>query len=560
MTGSSTKPKTFARGVGYVRVSTAGQSDNVSTEVQQKKIREWMEERDVEVVEIIEVDESGRYLIRDGLNRIRELAKLRAIDVLVAYDQDRAFRSEYVRRKVEEEDLLPYDVEMRFVFEPEGLPDKDRKYLRGLKGVQAEYYSDFIRERVTEAMLYKAMNGEFCGGNLPYGYTTEAVGERKNRQGKVKPIRHLAPHPEESVVVRFMKELYAYGASDAFEIPVEYLSYADFGMGTIAAILNKLGIRTRVGREWTKETVGRLLRDPHDRHLGTYTYNKTYGSKDERRRRNRTAKDEAEFVRVPHCYPAIVDEATQIRCQEKAAANRRRSPRSFASEYLLTDRMLHCPCRSPMSGFTRTPQGKHKAVRRSYMCSRRRNSKTCPQPTIKAESVEEAVVGSVLGYLRDTRVQDRILAYARGRLDDKSEDKAKAIEAVRHRILDIDRQVGNVREHLRQAPDLGEVLYDDLRDLMAQKKDAEAHLRRLRMGHDPDERKRHLDAVERMVTGVDALWEAASLEERKTILKGFVKRADLSADGGKVTIQIRVPVLFGELAEVVEVEVTKSGR
>lgn len=553
MSRQQAKPKVFARGVGYVRVSTAGQADNVSTEVQEQAVREWMETRGVEVVEVIEVDESGRYLIRDGLNRIRELARTRAFDVLVAYDQDRAFRSEYVRRKVEEEDLLPFGVEMRFCFEPEDLPEKDRKYLRGLKGVQAEYYSDFIRERVSEAMLYKAMNGEFCGGNVPYGYESVAVDERRDKRGKVKPIKHLAPHPQESVVVRFMKELYADGRSDVFPLPDEYRDHADFGMGTIAAILNKIGVRTRQGRAWTKETVGRMIRDEHDRHLGTYTYNKTIGSMDERRRLKRTAKDEDEHVRVPGCYPAIVDEETQRRCQAKAKANRRRSPRSFASDYLLSGRLLHCPCGSPMSGFTRSAWGRNREPRRSYMCSRKRNSRTCDRPTVQAEAVEDAIVGTVLDYLRDGRVRQRIMAYAVGLLEDRSGDRAKAVEAMRRRILDVERQIANVREHLRNAPDLSEYLYDDLRELAGHKKDAEASLKQLRMGHDPEERRRHLDAVEKMITGVDALWEAATLEERKAILKGFVKRADLAADGGSVSIQIRVPVLFGELAEVVKV-------
>lgn len=75
------------------------------------------------------------------------------------------------------------------------------------------------------------------------------------------------------------------------------------------------------------------------------------------------------------------------------------------------------------------------------------------------------------------------------------------------------------------------------------------------MGHDPKERSRHLATVEGMISGVDALWDAATSEERKTILRGFVKRIDLADGLGTATMQIRVPVLFGELAEVIEVKV-----
>ncbi len=174
---------------------------------------------------------------------------------------------------------------------------------------------------------------------------------------------------------------------------------------------------------------------------------------------------------------------------------------------------------------------------------------------IKAELVEGAVAACVLGYLGDPRIQARIMDYARGLLEDRSGDRDKAIRAARGRVQGIEEQIKNIRHHLRQATDLAEVFYDDLRDLVRQKKDAEGYLRRLQVGHNPEDRRRHLDAVEAMITGVEALWEAATPEERKTILRGFVRRVDLAKGRGAATVEIRVPVLFGELAEVVEVVV-----
>jgi hypothetical protein len=90
-----------------------------------------------------------------------------------------------------------------------------------------------------------------------------------------------------------------------------------------------------------------------------------------------------------------------------------------------------------------------------------------------------------------------------------------------------------------------------LRDLLRQRAESEAYLERLKIGHDESDRKRHLNAVEKMLSGVEALWEQASVEERKQILKGFLRRVDLA--GGDLRLEIRVPVLFGELAEVVTI-------
>jgi len=558
MSRHARKTRTFTRAVGYVRNSTRDQADNVRSEVQDREIRAWCETRGIEIIEVLNVNESGWSMFREGMDRVRVLARDRAMDLVVAYDQDRAFRNEYVRRMVEEEDLAPNGVEMRFVLEPEDMQPKDRKLMRAFKGGMAEYYADQVREWVTEALIYKAMNGEYCGGRKPYGYTTRTTGERVNRHGKRKPIKKLAPDPVESLVVRFAKELYAWGRSDVFPLPDGYEGRKDFGQWCIAVILNKLGHRTRYSNEWTKQSIARIIKDDDNTHIGTFHWNKRHGSKDARKRHGQTYKQKDEVISIPNSFPAIVDAETQAKCQEKAKANKKRSPRSFSSDFLLSERLLHCPCGSPMSGFTRKAGGRHKKDRKNYICSARRNGQTCEAkcPTIKKAPIEEVMVETVLSYMRQDRVRDRIMEYARGLLADRSGDRAATIKLAQRRVVDIENLIGNVKGHLRHAPaEVSGELYKDLADLVKQRGQAEAHLARVQMGHDPAERARHLETVEEMITGVEALWAAASPEEKKAILKGFIKRADLSLDPLAVKLQIRIPVLFGELADLVEVEV-----
>src|SRR3954447_8884473 len=153
----------------YARVSTDDQAEKYGLASQIRETTGHAERHGYSVVEICS-DEgySGENLDRPGMARLRELVKLGAANVVLAYEPDRVTRN------------LGHQLLLQEEFEAAGIQqdyvtltvsnNHEGKLLLTMKGAIAEYEKEKIKERTMRGRKEKARQGFIVGGRRTFGY------------------------------------------------------------------------------------------------------------------------------------------------------------------------------------------------------------------------------------------------------------------------------------------------------------------------------------------------------------------------------------------------------
>lgn len=216
-------PSTRTRAIAYLRVSTDKQADEgISLDAQRLKLEAYAALYDLDLVAVeVDAGASAKSLDRPALGRA--LAGLRAgrADALLVVKLDRLTRS--VRDLGE---LLDGYFGAGKNFALLSVTDQidtrtaaGRMVLNILTSV-AQWEREAIGERTAAAMQHKAAQGEYCGGQVPYGFAVGPDGV------------HLVEHEGEQLVIGAVRELRAAGLS----------------LRAIVAELDKRGLVSRTGK------------------------------------------------------------------------------------------------------------------------------------------------------------------------------------------------------------------------------------------------------------------------------------------------------------------------
>jgi len=223
---------TRTRTVAYLRVSTDKQADlGVSLDAQRAKVAAYAALYDLDLVDVaVDAGASAKSLDRPALaGALDRLARGEA-DALLVVKLDRLTRSvsdlgELVDRCTRQGWALlsvSENIDTRTA--------AGRLVLNVLASV-AQWEREAIGERTAAALAFKASQGEFCGGEAPYGWRLAADGV------------HLSPHPEEQAALALAGELRAAGLS----------------LAKVGERLAERGYLPRNGRRWHSQTVKNLL-------------------------------------------------------------------------------------------------------------------------------------------------------------------------------------------------------------------------------------------------------------------------------------------------------------
>ena len=219
--------------IGYVRVSTEEQvREGISLEVQADKIKKYATLHNLELVEIIRDEgKSGKDLNRDGIKRIITLCQKRAIDHIIVYKLDRLSRRTLDLLTLVEEVFKLNNVEFHSITEKIDTSTAQGKFFLTIIGAMAQMERDLVAERTKEALRYKKSSFEVYSPT-PFGF------DRENG--------HIKPNEKELKVVALMKKLRRKG-----------LSYQG-----IINNLNEKRIPTKNRKNWSKSTIGGILKNP----------------------------------------------------------------------------------------------------------------------------------------------------------------------------------------------------------------------------------------------------------------------------------------------------------
>lgn len=216
--------------VGYVRVSTDKQADHgISLDAQKTKIRQYAELYDCDLVAIIEdAGLSAKSLDRAGLQTALSMLDTGKAQALLVVKLDRLTRSVRDLGELVERYFASRFSLLSIGDQIDTRSASGRLILNVLMSV-AQWEREATAERTRDAMKHKKANGEFTGGNAPYGFSVE--------NGK------LAANEAEVELLRIVREYAASGLS----------------LNGICAELARVGITSRKGKGFAPAQIKRML-------------------------------------------------------------------------------------------------------------------------------------------------------------------------------------------------------------------------------------------------------------------------------------------------------------
>lgn len=216
--------------VGYIRVSTEMQAaEGVSLEAQRAKITAYCIAMDCDLVAIVEdAGISAKSLDRPGLRSALAMLESGKAQAMLVTKLDRLTRSvrdlgDLIERFFSKYSLLSMSDQI------DTRSATGRLMLNLLTSV-AQWERETTGERTRDALAHKRANGEFTGGNAPYGFSV-------NEEGK------LVPNAAEQDVLRIVREMKDAGLS----------------MTAIANELARAGLVPRSGKVWHAQQIKRML-------------------------------------------------------------------------------------------------------------------------------------------------------------------------------------------------------------------------------------------------------------------------------------------------------------
>jgi DNA invertase Pin-like site-specific DNA recombinase len=182
------------RTIAYLRVSTEKQADRgVSLDAQRAKVQAYAQLYDLDLTEVIvDAGESAKSLDRPGLQRALAMLKARQADALLVVKLDRLTRSVSDLGGLVERYFAPGKAALLSVGEQIDTRSAAGRLVLNVLASVAQWEREAIGERTATAMQHKADQGEYTGGQAPYGRRVAAHGGRLEPDAKEQEARALA--------------------------------------------------------------------------------------------------------------------------------------------------------------------------------------------------------------------------------------------------------------------------------------------------------------------------------------------------------------------------------
>jgi site-specific DNA recombinase len=343
----------------YIRWSTEEQGQGTTLEVQQEacqyycKSQGWNHRSD-----LVFVDEgySGGTLDRPALTQLREAVKQGQVECVVVYKLDRLSRNlldcvTLVRKEWGPHCALYSTKENFDTQSPVG------QMVFNILVSFAEFERNVIRDRTMSGKLKRAQQGRNAGQVYPFGYKKGDDGEWA-----------LDGWDEE-------RHCFTGRAAILRRIFDDYLS--GVSARAIADHLREEGVPASKGGSWRYNTISALLANPS--YMGKYTYGRRRGGK----------RGQEPVLEVEDAFPPIVSEKEWDTVQRMRTERAALSPRSLASDYLLSGLARCGKCGGTLAGAGNKPGYRY------YTCTNRVFLKNCDCAYIDGNKLEAAVMGEV---------------------------------------------------------------------------------------------------------------------------------------------------------------------
>lgn len=432
----------------YARFSSDSQRDE-SIEIQVDQCTEFIVKNGWDLGEVYtDYARTGRTDDRPGFQRCIKDGVDNRYDVLVVYKNDRFARNVEIAQKYKRM-LFDAGVKLFYVREGEVKDTPEGFLFAGISDLWSDYYSRNLSVLIRDGNQKNAEKLK-ASGVRRYGYSVDEED-------------HFIINESEAEVVRDIFSMYVDGMSSV----------------QIANALNARGVLTMRGNKWHAAVILKMLKN--DAYIGTYNY---AGHK------------------IPHAFPAIIEEAQFYLVQEMTANRTKGKRMSNRSDYVLSNKLYCLKCGHGMSGTSGTSATGRKY--RYYTCGKKKDG--CDLK-INANMIEKHVTDELINLLSDDETVDMItrdmIAYS-NQLPSKAEGMKEEMNDL---VIERDRLVDSIAQGIPPTAVKPKIasLEERIQDL-----DQKIKVEEFRTSQKPDEAELR-KSVQSMIENMRATNDRASL-------------------------------------------------
>ena len=372
----------------YVRVSTMNQVDRDSLSTQESRLKAYCEAQNLSVYDIYkDAGFSAKDTNRPALKKLFKDIEAGKIQTILVTKLDRITRS--LRDLVK---LVEFFAEksVKFVSITQNVDSSGPfgRFMRDLLGLIAQLEREVTAERVSEDMHYRALQGKWNGGVIPFGYTTQQRIFKELTKSGINEYKAIA---EATNICPEQKKLYidekeSKIVKDIFNTYIETRS-----LRATTHTLNSKGIKTRNNATWAAASIRRVITNP------TYTGKVWYGKRKTNLHNGKLEPTNQETWKINEGeHKAIIskkifDEASSILVKKS------NKPTRAKNKYLLSGIIKCGKCGGSMYGYTFTKKGTDKTYV-YYKCQNNssKGKSVCKGMTVQAKPLDDFVINTLM--------------------------------------------------------------------------------------------------------------------------------------------------------------------
>ena len=410
----------------YARFSSDNQR-NESIDAQIRAIKEFAHANDIVIVaEYIDRAKSATTDDRPDFQRMIKDSAKGDFQLLIVHKLDRFARNR--------NDSIAYRMKLQrnhitllSVLEPF---DEDRPETILLQSViegMNEFYSRNLAREVRKGLKENALNCKHTGGIPPLGYDLDRT------------TRQLVVNEFEAGAVRLI-----------FDLILEGHGYSE-----IITVLRRRGYKTKVGREFGKNSIYEILHNP--KYKGVYVYNRASPADPCTKKRNSHLENLPEdMIVVPGGVPSIISEEDFDKVQEILKRRKRyyRGVKKHQEQYLLTGKIFCGKCGCTYTGNRKKSTG-NKPPNITYRCNKqaRKTGIICNNREVNRDYIESFVMEQIEQSIFNDRMSGIIIAQFEEYIRKKNEEMSQTLRRLEDETRGIDTKLENLSDILADGVD-----------------------------------------------------------------------------------------------------------
>ena len=373
----------------YARYSSSAQTEQ-SIEGQLRVCKEYAERKGYNILcEYVDRAMTGTNDNRPEFQKMITDSSKKEFEFVLVYKLDRFSRSKYdnaiYKHKLQQNGVRVISAMEEISNTPEGV------LMEGLLEMFAEMYSKDLSQKVKRGMRESILKGNFTGGNILLGY-------------KVGKDKKIYIDEEKSQAVKFIFEEYAKGTRKT----------------EIINQLNEKGFRNNKGKKFTKQSIQNAL--TNKKYIGIY---------------------KNDFIENNNYYPAIIDNKTFEKVQERLKHNKRFATKP-KEKFLLSGKLFCGNCGANMIGTSGTSH--NGTIHSYYTCLERNKRHNCNKKNENKIKLEDEVFEKIYNKILK---KDKINQIAEGLIKEYENNFTyKKILELETKIKEIEKQFDKITNQI----------------------------------------------------------------------------------------------------------------